>query len=51
MSKKKLPIEQTKIKINVTINRELNDKLNDLSNNKSKLIETILLKYIDKWNK
>ena len=49
MSKKKLPTEQTKIKVSITLSRELNAKLDNIAENKSKLIESILLKYIDKW--
>jgi len=49
MSKNKLPTEETKIKLSITLSRELNNKLDNLSGNKSKLIESILLKYINKW--
>jgi len=49
MSKKSLPIEETKIKLSITLSRELNNKLRCLSKNKSKLIESILSKHIDEW--
>lgn len=49
MSKKKLPIEETKVKISITLSRELNRRIEKINQNKSKIIETILSKYIDRW--
>lgn len=42
--------KKLKRKINVTINREILKKIEDLSTNKSRLIEYILLEYLNKNN-
>ena len=46
MSKKRLPLEERKIKIGISIDRNLDDYLETVTNNKSKFIEELIrIKY------
>ncbi len=44
MSKKKLPIEDIKVKFSITINPVLFNKIDELKSNKSKYIEDLIYK-------
>lgn len=50
MSRKKLPPEETKIKISICLSQKLNKELEKLTHNKSKYIEDLLKKYIGNGN-
>lgn len=43
MSRKKLPLNERKIKLSISIDNDLNKKLMKITNNKSKFIERLLL--------
>ena len=47
MARKKLLDEEKKTHINININKLLLDRLYSLNNNRSKLIENLLQKYVD----
>jgi hypothetical protein len=48
MGRKKIPTEEKKVKISITIDASLNKKLDAITYNKSKFIEDILIKNFDK---
>jgi hypothetical protein len=47
MGRPKLKNEEKKLKLSITIDKELNDKLGSVTNNKSKFITKLLLKYFN----
>ena len=50
MSRKKLPTEELKVKVSVTIDREVNNEIELFINNKSRYIEELIIKDIKKRN-
>ena len=48
MGRKKIPLEEKKVKISITIDAELNKKIDAITYNKSKFIEDLVIKHIDK---
>ena len=48
MGRKKIPLEEKKVKISITISVDLNKKLENATYNKSKFIEDILNKKFEK---
>ena len=50
MARPKLKQEDKKIKVSITLNREINLTLEKITNNKSKLIEDLIIKYINNGN-
>jgi metal-responsive CopG/Arc/MetJ family transcriptional regulator len=51
MGRKKIPLEEKKVKISITIDVELNKKIDAITYNKSKFIEELVIKYMDKDGK
>ena len=43
----KLEINEKKGKLGITLSKDLIQKINDLTNNKSKFIESLLIKYFE----
>ena len=50
MSRKKLPIDELKVKVSITIDRELNNELEAITNNKSRYIEELITKDLKRRN-
>ena len=48
MGRKKIPLEEKKVKISITIDAELNKKIDAITYNKSKFIEDLVIKHIKK---
>lgn len=46
MSRPKLPKEELKIKVSITISKIVNSELEKITNNKSKFIEDLLFEFI-----
>jgi hypothetical protein len=47
MGRKKIPLEEKKVKISITIDAELNKKIDAITYNKSKFIEDLVIKKIN----
>ena len=50
MARPRLKEEDKKIKVSITLNREINIILEKITNNKSKLIEDLIMKYVNNGN-
>ena len=48
MGRKKIPTEEKRVKISITIDAKLNEKIDSMSYNKSKFIEEVIIKHIKK---
>lgn len=50
MGRPKLKNEEKKIKLSITLDRYIDDKLKSITNNKSKFIAELLIKYVNNGN-